>query len=340
MRTILAAALMLATLPISAQITEHDLPNHFTDQSVIPHGCLSVVPSVLAAPPADVDHDETLTVFDGDATADVRVRAWRIGCHEPARTAIALNFKLLDGSTSVRYPTPVLVSQDGLDRPAGLFHFGRRGYYAHDGVASRAMADQSVAAFVDGVTLIVDMNADEITTQKYNGLLVLRLEWPLGQVTRMTIPDHDELTDDPQFADAPLHGRYSGQWIVDGLPRQGLVMQIGELPPGRSYLFLTMFTYRDGSPTWVVGNTDFAVGAHEVTVDMWSLEGGESFTEPLRSYDREDVTQELLGTITIRPRHCNVVDADIDFSTTGFGQVSRRFERLIRIGGYDCDQTR
>jgi len=334
------AVLILAGMPAGAQIMNHDLPNLFTDQSVIPHGCLSVVPSVLDAPPEDVDHDETLTVFDDGHSAMVRVRAWRIGCHEPGRSAIAVNFRLEDGSAAVRYPRPMLIPQDGLERSAGLFHFGRGGYYEDPGIASQPMSDQLVAGFVDGATLIVDLHADVLTTQKYNADIVLRLDWPGDQVVTMIIPDHDELTDDPQFEQPALHGRYTGQWIVDGLPRQGLVLQIGELPPDRNYLFLSMFTYLNGQPTWVVGNADFAVGAPEVTVNMWALEGGEFFTEPLRSYDREDVTQTLLGTMTIRPRHCNVVDADIDFGATGFGQVSRRFERLIRIGGYDCDQTR
>ncbi len=154
------------------------------------------------------------------------------------------------------------------------------------------------------------------------------------------MPEFDPALDPPQFTNPPLHGRYTGQWIVEGLPRQGLVLQVGELPPDRNFLFLTMFTYLDGAPTWVVGNVDFPVGTASVTVNMWRLEGGEFFTEPLGSYAREDVIQERLGTMTISARHCNVIDAEIDFSESGFGVVSRRFERLIRIAGYDCDQTR
>ena len=332
--------LLLSALPAGAQILNRDLPNSFTDQSVIPHGCLTVVPSVFEPPPSDVDHDETLTVLDEGNSAVLRVRAWRIGCHEPGRSAIALNFKLISGRPEVRYPTPVLVSQDALPREAGLFHFGRSDYYDRLGFAMTMMTDQTTPSFVDGATLIVDAHAERITPEKYNSLLTLRLEWPSGEETVITIQNYDEFASMPQLPETPLHGRYTGQWVVDGLPRQGLVMQIGELPPDRNYLFLTMFTYLDGAPTWVVGNTDFPVGANSVTVEMFTLEGGEYFTEPLHSYQREDVTQQNLGTITIRPRHCNIVDADIDFSAVGFGHVSRRFERLIRIAGYDCDQTR
>lgn len=339
-RLISIAVLVAFALPAAAQIDNGDLPNSFTDQSVIPHGCLTVIPSVFDPPPAVVDHDETLNVTDEGNAAVVRIRAWRIGCHEPGRSAIVINFKLLSGSPEVRYPRPVLYSQDALARPVGLFHFGRSDYYDRNGLALTPMTDQSTASFVDGVTMVVDAHADRITAQKYNSLLVLRLEWASGDETDISIPNYDEFVSVPQLGEAALHGRYSGQWIVDGLPRQGMFMTIGELPPDRNFVFLALFTYLDGTPTWVVGNTDFPIGAHAVTVNLWTLEGGEHFTEPLGSYQREEVTQTLLGTMTIQPKHCNVVDADIDFSATGYGQVSRRFERLVRIGGYDCDQTR
>lgn len=331
---------LVLLLPAGAAVLGFDLPNNFTDQSVIPHGCLAVVPSVFGMPPVEVDHDETVTVSDGVHSAVVRVRAWRIGCHEPGRSAIALNFDRISGSTEVRYPMPILISQDALPRPAGLFHFGRSDYYDPQGLAMTPMSDQGTSAFSEGVTMVVDAHAERITAEKYNSLLVLRLDWPSGAKTSMRIPNYSEYSSVPQMSEAPLHGRYTGQWVVDGLPRQGLVLQIGEVPPERNYLFLIMFTYLDGEPSWVVGNTDFPVGASAVTVEMYTLEGGEYFTAPLGSYTDADVTLQQVGTMTIRPRHCNVVDVDIDFSRSGFGQVTRRFDRLIRIAGYDCDQTR
>lgn len=338
-RLISIAALLAFALPAAAQIDNGDLPNNFTDQSVIPHGCLTVIPSVFEPPPL-VDHDETVNVTDEQNAAVVRIRAWRIGCHEPGRSAIVLNFKLLSGNSEVRYPRPVLFSQDGLARPVGLFHFGRSDYYDRSGLALSPMTDQATPSFADGVTLVVDAHADRITAQKYNGLLVLRLEWISGDETDISMPSYDEFGSVPQMAEAPLHGRYSGQWIVDGLPRQGMFMTIGELPPDRNFVFVALFTYLAGAPTWVVGNADFPIGSHAVTVNLYSLEGGEHFTQSLGSYQREDVTQTLLGTMTIRPKHCNVVDTDIDLAAAGYGQVSRRFERLVRIAGYDCDQTR
>ena len=340
MKTLLAFLLILFYLDGSAQLLDRDLPNSFTYPSVIPYGCLKVVPSVRSAPPSGTFFDSQVLVADNGATGLVRIRAWRIGCHEPNASAIVVNFDLGSGSPVIRYPEVSLVTPDFEIRPAGLFAFARTGFYDSRGASLEPMNDQLLPTLVEGFSFVVDTDSDAIAKQQYNDALELRLRWPSGPSIAIDVHEFDPALDPPQFTNPPLHGRYTGQWIVEGLPRQGLVLQVGELPPDRNFLFLTMFTYLDGAPTWVVGNVDFPVGTASVTVNMWRLEGGEFFTEPLGSYAREDVIQERLGTMTISARHCNVIDAEIDFSESGFGVVSRRFERLIRIAGYDCDQTR
>lgn len=334
------ALLFVCCAQSNAQFLNQDLPNSFTFQSVVPHGCLVIVPAVDAAPPDEVFADQQILVQDDGLSGVVQIRAWRIGCHEPNASAIMLNFSLLSGSQSVPYPMVELVTADEVGRPAGLFAFGRQQFHPPRGASLTPMTDQSLPGLVEGFSFVVDADAGSIRKQEYNAALLMRLRWPSGQQTEIAVPAYDELLDAPQFTTARLHGRYSGQWVIDGMPRQGLVLQIGELPPDRNFLFLSMFTYLSGQPTWVVGNTDFAVGTPEVTVNMWALEGGEFFTGPLGSYTNDDVEQVLLGTMTLRPLHCNIIDAEIDFSRAGLGVVNRRFERLIRIAGYDCDQTR
>ena len=341
MKTLLASILLVFfSVSGSAQILNRDLPNSFTYTSVVPYGCLKVVPSVRAAPPGETFFDSQVLVVDNGSSGLVRIRAWRIGCHEPNASAIMLNFDRVSGSTDIRYPELSLVTSDAEVRPAGLFAFARTGFYDSRGASLEPMTDQFLSTLIEGSSFVVDTDSESISKQQYNAALELRLRWPSGLSVAIDVPEFDAALDPPQFTNPPLHGRYTGQWIVEGLPRQGLVLQVGELPPDRNFLFLTMFTYLDGVPTWVVGNADFPVGAASVTVNMWTLEGGEFFTEPLDSYAREDVIQEKLGTMTISAQHCNVIHADIDFSESGLGVVTRRFERLIRIAGYDCDQTR
>lgn len=341
MKTIMmCTCLLFFAANAGGQLMNRDLPNSFTFSSAVPQGCLTVVPSVHSAPPASAFFDQLLQLSDNGAAAQIRLRAWRIGCHEPNSSAIMLNVALASGSSSVRYPDISLATRDGDMRPAGLFAFPRRDFYLDKGASLRPMTDQFLETLVDGFSFVVDVDSQIVSRQAYNDDLVLRLSWPLGPVIDIGVPAYDSDFDFPQFSNPALHGRYTGQWVIDGLPRQGLMLQIGELPPDRNFAFLSMFTYIDGFPAWIVGNADFPIGADSVTVNMWLVEGGEFFTEPLNSYTREDVTQEKLGTMTISPRHCNVIDAEIDFNESGLGLVHRRFERLVRIAGYDCDQTR
>jgi len=340
MKAILAAAVLLAANSINAQYLLHDLPNNFTGTSVIPYGCLTVVPTALDAPPALPFADERITVIDPAGSGVLRIRAWRIGCHEPNASAIAFNFLLESGSDAIPYPRVRLVTPDLQRHSAGLFHFARTGFYLPEGASYSTMIDQGLATVVEGVTLVVDTDEAAISKVGYNGELVLELDWPSSQFLELQMPAYDEDRDLPQFVAPVFNGRYTGHWIVEGLPRQGMALQVAELPPDRNFLFLTLYTYLDGAPVWVVGNADFAIGASAVVVNLWLLDGGEFFTTQLFGYAREDVVQERLGTITLRPRHCNVIEAEIDFGESGMGVVSRRFERLVRIAGYDCDQTR
>lgn len=341
MKSILAAVLLLlAANPASPQFLLRDLPNNFTGTSVIPYGCLTVVPTVHAAPPASVLDQASLTVTDPAGNGMLRIRAWRIGCHEPNASAIAINFLLESGSDSIPYPRVRLVTPDFQRRSAGLFHFARTGFYLPDGASYSAMVDQGLATAVEGVTLIVDTDEAAISKNAYNGNLMVELDWPSSQFLELQIPAYDNQRDLPQFVQPVFNGRYTGHWIVEGLPRQGMALQVAELPPDRNYVFLTYYTYLDGVPVWVVGNADFAISATAVEVNLWTLDGGEFFSEPLFSYDREDVVQQRIAIVTLRPRHCNVIDAEIDFSPSGGGVIQRRFERLVRIAGYDCDQTR
>ncbi|HMB39192.1 MAG TPA: hypothetical protein VKO85_08940 [Wenzhouxiangellaceae bacterium] len=341
MKTLLASILLaLFSVNGTAQVLNRDLPNSFSFPSVVPYGCLKVVPSVYSAPPSETFFDSQVLVADNATTALVRIRAWRIGCHEPNASAIMLNFDLVGGNPAIRYPEVSLVTSDFETRSAGLFAFARTGFYDSRGASLEPMTDQLLVTLVEGFSFVVDTDSDAISKRQYNDALELQLRWPSGLSVGIDVPKFDPALDPPQFANPPLHGRYTGHWVVEGLPRQGMVLTVGELPPDRNFVFLAMFTYLNGVPTWMVGNADFPVGASSVRINMWTLDGGEFFTEPLDSYEREDVIQERLGTMTIQARHCNVIDADVDFSESGLGTVARRFERLIRIAGYDCDQTR
>ncbi|GAB4171702.1 MAG: hypothetical protein Kow0020_06510 [Wenzhouxiangellaceae bacterium] len=314
------------------------LPHNFTLKKTVPYGCLFAVPGAFEVPESGLAFDQTVTVLGSFQTSTpVRLRGWRVGCHEQDASVLLVNFDPLDGQTFIEIPPIVTLRLPGSSEeiPARLTRFNVPhlfDYYLNEPIREENGPDE-------GATLVVDTLLEDFSRQDYNSELILKLDWILNSAPfEFTIPAYDPVVDVPQFPAPPLHGRYSGQWIVEGLPRQGLVLQVGEIGD-RNFLFVVMFTYLNGLPIWTAGNVDFEPGANEVVVNMQLLEGGEFFTEPPGSYAREDVIAQDLGTMTIRANSCNSISADVDFSSSGFGTAELQFERLIRIAGYDCDQT-
>lgn len=324
-----------------SNVVPWELPNNFTIPAVVPHGCLSFVPALLEPPSEGLFFDETFFV-ESVLSGNVRVRVWRIGCWEPGRSAIALN--LSSDTPLVRYPIVRLKNSSGVDQLASISVFDLdSGQRVHSGYAGGQMNEAAAPWYPDGVTLIVNNvslgnDSDVISVTDYNDDIMLALEYENG-VIEIPVFSYEPELDPPQFDVPVFNGRYSGQWTVPELPRSGLVLQIGEIPLQRNFIFAIWFTYLDGSPMWVVGNADIPNSLqNEIEIPMSILEGGSFITSP-GSFTADDVTVKSVGTMTLRAGHCNQIFADIDFSEAGLGTQELEFQRLIRIAGYDCDQT-
>lgn len=313
------------------------LPHNFTLQKTVPYGCLFEVERFQAPPETGLAFDISMfpVFLPFGFSTPVRLRGWRIGCHEPGRSVLMLNVDILNDALGTSPPV-VGLRKAGSEEitPAKLTLFNEP--FLFDVSNFHPFTDSGSPDF--GATYVIETSLADFSSESYNSELSLVLDWPLNGPIELSFPAYDPVVDAPQFEAPPLHGRHSGQWTVDGLARQGLVLQIGE-SGDRNFLFAVMFTYLDGAPVWVVGNADFEPGASEVTLDMQLLDGGELFTESLNSYDEMDVSGEVLGAMTIRANSCNSVSANFDFARSGFGAASLDFKRLIRVAGYDCDQT-
>ena len=332
-------AFFVCSSQLSAQLRTQDFFNSFSPNSLIPLGCLTFVPSQFSVPPNELlFFNDQFTVSDGGRVAVVQVRAWRIGCHEPDSSAIALNLKLVSGDDLVRYPEVGLRLPDDSEIQASLF-LAPSSTYEATGFVNRWMRWEDDFLFPDGATFIIDSIDRPISKSQYNDGIELIISWTSTQEVTVPIFAYEPTLDPPQLPLAAFHGRYSGQWVVDGLPASGLLLQIGEVPgTARNFIFAIWFTYIDGVPTWVVGNTDFEIGSNEIDLDMSFIEGGEFFTQP-GSFTPDDIVASSVGSMTIRANHCNEIEADVDFTEVGEGTANLTFNRLIRIAGYDCDQT-
>ena len=321
------------------------LPNNFTLPTNVPNGCLTVVPSRFDAPPSDVLVDEAFLIVDifGEQQA-TRIRIWRQGCFEPGRSALLMNLELLEDASAPGLVVPnILLTSDenvsawGLTSEFPIQTSAEIPLFSDIGIANAAVnfGNSSVQS---GTTYVVDAPQYFLSPDAYNGSMDMLLDFGFGQNVTYEIPPYSAATDEPQLMAPAIHGRFSGQWTAPGLPRSGLVLQVGEVALDRNFVFAIWFTYLDGNPIWVVGNADIAIGSGEVSIPMSILDGGGFLTTP-GSFSADDVSVDTVGTMTLRALHCNKMEAALDFTAGGLGQEDLELNRLIRIAGYDCDQT-
>jgi len=318
-----------------------DYPSNFTLPQTVPSGCLLSMPS-LSAPPDTVFFDETVELDGPLASTSVRIQSWRIGCHEPFRSAIVVNLQVPDSPESgLRQPTASLLTVNSASPEFATLSL----FSAHDVPAIIQSQGSLLSAvgvdFENGISYIVQSLS--ASPDEYNFPVEVILDFGPSmsldpQTVSIPVPSYFADLFPPEFPAPPLHGRYSGQWTVEGLPRSGLVLHVAEINQDRNFVFAIWFTYLNGEPVWLVGNADLEVGSSEIEIPMTILDNGGFITDP-GSFTSDDVNSTPVGTMSLRAVHCNQMEADIDFSQGGLGQNSLVLDRLIRIAGYDCDQT-
>lgn len=336
----LTTILILAVAhPAFAQPVDTEVyPNNFSVQKTVPHGCLTRLPVLGDSLESEIFVDEEMIVEQSfNAQTTVRLRGWRQGCQGNGASAILFNFEIVNGQTELELLPRVQLQPAGSQIDA-LARFSIRGIpHFFDDYSFPLIAQNDS---LNGTTLILETALSDITAEQYNGELEASLMWALNDDSlEFQIPAYDAFENPPQTDGFPLNGRLSGQWVADDLARQGLVLQIGETAD-RIFLFAISFTYLDGNPFWTVGNADFEPGATSVELDMFRLEGGTYFGDPTSLGSSPDVSQELIGRMTISASDCNRLEVDSDFSVGGLGAKTLEMDRLIRIAGYDCDQTK
>lgn len=323
-----------------------DLSNSLTARSKIPHGCLIYNPGAVNIPhEARLFFDGIIRSDSSFGTTELRVRGWREGCHEPDRSIILFDFEQVGpfvGEVSPRFPTEVFLETSDGTRYSARMLSGPSNNERNPGWEGRRELP-NYRPERSGFTFMIDSVDTDLTVEQYNGEIEVRFEeieldfdWLVPLIVE--VPAYDPGSLPPRFTRPALHGRYSGQWVSPDLPRSGLSLQVGETDQNRNYVFVIWFTYLDGEPIWVVGNTDLLIGSDRVELEMLRLEGGGFVTSP-GTFDSSDIDTESIGTMTLRALHCNAIEAEMDFTAAGLGSQTLILDRLIRIAGYDCDQT-
>lgn len=327
------------TTPANAQLSSaQQFPNNFTDNGVVPKGCLFEFPSTFPVSPA-VFYDQSFSVRNSNGQREnVRIRAWREGCHEPGRSAIVVNIEPL-GPTPVEYPSRMFFNSQVLDEPEPM-SFGflpKQAAWSHSKKGD-IIIEYLLDSFTHGVSLVVDGRADNVPVSAYNSAGTLTIDFGNNQGVEISVPAYDAELDPPQYDSPPWNGRFSGQWTNEELPNSGLILQIAEVSKDSNVASAIWFTYKNGQPTWFVGANSFELGAHEIVFDLLELQGGQVLTEP-GTFTEQDIATKTVGTMLLRTVNCNALEAEVDLSESGLGQESLELDRLVNVAGYGCDQT-
>lgn len=321
--------------------------NVFTDLgNPFPPGCLSLDIPDQPAGPDNVLVDQIIpmpSVNSNTRDENVRVQIWRVACLDDSFSVVIVRLDPEDDSAIVLVPQVFVHPIDPSDPPS---IFGYQAQLAElPGSGNAGASGQIMRVAGQYWMLAVDpaplSGARNFVPEDYNRQFRIEFWWGdySGTSTPNVLLDVDAFEptlDPPQFSQPVLNGRYTGQWVLDGAPRQGLVLQIAERIEDH-FVFAIFFTYLDGEPVWVVGNsTPALIEPGPVTIQMATLQGGAFMADPVQPA-REDVIPSDAGSITITPLDCNRIRVDYDFTPLGFGIGSMTLDRLVRIAGYDCN---
>lgn len=340
-QAIVALGLALAA-PTDARAQAGEL-NVFTDLNTpFPPGCLSID---IPEQPASADNllvDQLVqmpSINSSSRDEPVELQIWRVACADDGFSVVVVRLDPVNNDALVLVPQ-LFAGAGDVQNPfheAQLIKLPGTGNLG----ASGSILPVSGSTWMLAVNPVsIDLGTLFLFTE-YNDQFTLELNWgsystaqPEG--VRFLLDQFEPALDPPQFDQPVLNGRYSGQWVLEGAPRQGLVLQIAERISD-NFVFAIFFTYLDGQPVWVVGNsTPAVVTPGAVSIAMATLENGAFITDPNQP-PREDVIASNAGTISILPLNCNQIRVSYDFSPLGHGSGTIDLNRLVRIAGHDCN---
>jgi hypothetical protein len=323
--------------------------NVLTDlNSPFPPGCIA-----LSLPEGPASTANTLADVDvwapgiGSPSKDalVRVQIWRTGCHDPGFSVVMVRLTQLSGPRAVLVPN-VFADAGVVDLPFHQAQLIRHPAVGNVGASGNIISELGIT-YMLGVDPVSLDNETLFLPEDYNDHFTLELYWgdfapevaPLGEI--FDVFAYQPSLDPTQFETHLLHGRMSGQYTFDGIPATGLQLVVGEQSDDTNYIFAMLFTYMNGEPLWLVGNTGGeAPGFPEVSLGMLRLTGGEFFGLGPDVFSQSDIEglDDPVGWLDIYPLDCNTIIVGYDFTPMGLGTGVIEGDRShFRIAGYDCN---
>jgi hypothetical protein len=304
-------------------------------------------------------------VYYDNSFIPMDLTVYRVGCAEPNRSVILLEFSIPDGALADerQFVLPeVVVLNDEL-------HGDDNGRYpmllaaepnswgagpSADGVLEQHIGDfstrQSGASGLRWVYVLdvpvpepdwQDINADwhpdlALSSAAYNDTVKL-LVTSAYEGTLITIPPTHEVLETRRGME--LNGRLSGNWVVDGATDQGVMLSFSSIV-GRPVaplespmlVFLSWYTFdAQGRMLWLTGSAEFQAGATEVWVPLVYVSNGQFMSS-------QGAFRRAAGSVRLAVRSCNSIQMDYGLSELGLGMGTQFLQRIfaMEIAGFPC----
>lgn len=287
---------------------------------------------------------------------EVDVALYRVGCAEPNRSVIMVEFALpaewVD-PRNARLVLPTLVGSTAMDPVVFELKPEPNGWAVSSG--QQSLTKQAIGEYTGGWSnpreytwrYVLDIGRDgqywdqHFLVEYYNGSFGLQVFSNGGWTDVVGVPATLDLLD--PNPDLPLHGRLGGTWVEEGAADQGLLISFSnpvpqsgaDAPEPESYdlsVFLSWFTFGPrGEALWVAGNAKFRPGASEVVIPIVQVTQGDFLGS--KAGERTNA-----GSVRLRAKQCNELEADYDLSSLGLGAARMHLQRLnaLETAGYPC----
>ncbi len=98
----------------------------------------------------------------------------------------------------------------------------------------------------------------------------------------------------------------SGIWHDPEIQNQGIAITPGRRIDGSEYLFVTVYTYKNGQPLWLAGVGEVQLGQTSVELLLASYNGLDTFEAGFSA------NQEIFGSLKITMTGCNTLSAELN----------------------------
>lgn len=292
----------------------------------------------------------------------IETSLYRVGCAEPGRSVILVEFRLPQEWSEPRDSRLVLPTFGGVTGFHSVpFILKSEPNAWGQSLQQHLLTKQSFGDYTNGwydarnFTWLYVLDIAPVgefwgdTTEYYNGSFGLEVYRAGGAYsgTALAVPATSDVLEPNRVM--PLNGRLTGTWVEEGAADQGFLLSFSNpVPPAGSEVegaensklnvFFSWFTFdSQGRQLWLAGDARFPQGATEVTIPIIQVKNGQ-FLGPRPETGPGINSRVTVGEVRLKARSCNMLDAEYDLTGIDLGTGELHLQRLhaLETASYPC----